>query len=183
MKICILNGDMQLGKSDLTHFLENYIEIVNEKHKIDYFKLMDMNLKSCNGCWNCWLKTPGECTSKDDAEAVFKSVINSDFFILASPLMAGFPSSVLKKVIDRFIVLLHPYIKMKNGESHHKKRYEKYPDMGLLLEEEYDTDNEDIIIIEDIFKRLSLNFHNDLKFTKLINTINMEGFINETNNL
>ena len=81
--------------------------------------------------------------------------------------MAGFTSSTLKKITDRFVGLLHPYIKLKNGECHHLKRYDKYPDFGLVLKKEADTDTEDIEIINDIYDRFAINFHSTKKYIKL----------------
>lgn len=133
MKITILNGDMKQDENDFSRYLEKLAEGFRENHSIYLYPLNKMNLHYCTGCWDCWWKTPGRCTINDGAEKIFKSVINSDFVIFASPLMAGFTSSSLKKITDRLIVLLHPYIKLKNGECHHKKRYDKYPDFGLIL--------------------------------------------------
>jgi len=139
-----------------------------------------MNLHYCTGCWSCWWKTPGKCSIKDDAEPIFKSVINSDFFIFASPLIAGFTSSLLKKITDRFIVLLHPYIELKNGENHHRKRYTKYPDFGLILKNESVTDHEDIEIISDIYDRLAINFHCKKKYLKCIDQVKPKDIVYET---
>ena len=40
------------------------------------------------------------------------------------------------------------------------------PHLGLLLEPEEDTDDEDIGIVTDMHKRLAINFHSELKFTR-----------------
>ena len=142
-----------------------------------------MNLHYCTGCWSCWWKTPGRCAINDDAEKIIRSVINSDFVIFASPLIAGFTSSALKKITDRLIVLLHPYIELINGESHHRKRYNKYPDFGLILEKETDTDNEDLDIVNDIYERFALNFHCEKKYTRYIDHDKVEDIIYETCNI
>lgn len=142
-----------------------------------------MNIRFCTGCWNCWWKTPGRCATTDDAEMIFKSVINSDFVIFASPLMAGFTSSSLKKITDRLIVLLHPYSKILNGEIHHEKRYDVYPDIGLILEKEKDTDSVDIDIVNSIYDRFAINFHTERRFTKFIHDSKIEDIVNETCNI
>ena len=126
-----------------------------------------MNLKYCTGCWSCWWRTPGLCAINDDGEEIFRSVINSDFVIFASPLKAGFTSSELKKITDRLVSLLHPYIKVKDGEFHHRKRYESYPDFGVIVLPEEDTDDEDLRIVSDIYDRLALNFHATKKYLRL----------------
>ena len=183
MTITILNGDMKQGESEFSASLEKLAEKFRENHSVYMYPLDQMNLHPCTGCWSCWWKSPGRCAINDDAEKIFRSVINSDFFIFASPLMAGFTSSALKKITDRLIVLLHPYVKLKNGESHHQKRYEKYPDFGLVLEKENDTDDEDIAIIKDIYDRLAINFHCKNRFMKFTGQGNIEDIIYETCNI
>lgn len=183
MNITILNGAINGGNNKFSLFLEKLSGKLNEKHTVKLFHLDKMNLHYCTGCWSCWWKTPGKCAIKDDAEQVFRSVINSGFFIFASPLIAGFTSSTLKKITDRLIVLLHPYIELKNGECHHQKRYDRYPDFGLILEKEKDTDEEDIGILKDIYDRFALNFHSQKKYIKFIEHDKIEDIIHETCNI
>lgn len=182
MIITILNGDMNQGESDFSIYIEKLSDNLRRQHSVSIFPLDKMNLHYCTGSWSCWWKTPGRCATKDDAEEIFRSVINSDFVIFASPLMVGFTSSALKKITDRLVVLIHPYIEIKNGECHHKKRYEKYPDFGLVLKKESDTDNEDIAIVDDIYDRFAINFHSEKKFIKFIDNTKIEEIIYETNN-
>jgi len=182
MKITILNGDINNKRSGFTEYIEKLAKKFKENHSIDLFHLNKMNLHYCTGCWNCWVRTPGKCIINDDAENIFRSVINSDFIIFASPLMVGFTSSILKKITDRLIVLLHPYIKLNNGEQHHLKRYNKYPNFGLILEKESDTDNEDLDIVKDIYDRFSINFHCKMKYIKFIDQ-DQEEIVYETCNI
>ena len=183
MKITILDGNMKAGKSEFSIFTEELISRLRKDHSVDVFQLQAMNLNYCTGCWNCWWKTPGECSQKDDGERIFRSYINSDFVIFASPLLAGFTSSALKKITDRLIVLLHPYIQMDLGESHHTKRYDHYPEFGLVLQKETDTDNEDLEILNDIYDRMALNFHAHRRYTRFIEQTTLEEIIHETCNI
>ena len=50
------------------------------------------------------------------------------------------------------------------NEAHHLKRYEKYPRVGLLVERELDTTENDLKIVRDIFSRTALNFKSKLEF-------------------
>ena len=174
MKITILNGEMSHGQTALSQYLQQLEEKLQLVSYVEMFTLSTMDLYYCIGCWDCWWKTPGKCVFKDDGEKIFKSVITSDLVIFASPLIAGFTTSMLKKITDRLIVLLHPYIEIRNKECHHKKRYEKYPDLGLILQREGDTDEEDLKIVKDIYMRIALNFHGELKFMKTTDIDNVE---------
>ncbi len=168
MKITILYGKGLSSENNFSSEIIKISEKLKNKHKIDLFMLDEMKLNYCIGCWTCWWETPGLCVHKDEGKKIFASIINSDLFIISSPLIAGFLSFSVKKIIDRLIVLLHPYIKFVNNESHHKKRYKKYPEFGLILKKEKDTDIEDVKIIEDIFNRFAINFHSKQKFLKFI---------------
>ncbi|MFW5785395.1 MAG: flavodoxin family protein [Chitinispirillaceae bacterium] len=180
MKITVLNGDIKQKKSNFSAFITDLTKKLQQDHSVDLFSLDEMNLHYCTGCWSCWWKTPGRCAISDDAEKIFASVINSDFLLFASPLYAGFTSSALKKITDRLIVLLHPYILIKNGECHHRKRYDTYPDFGVLLEKEKDTDEEDAEIIRNIYDRLAINFHSTNRYVEFTDEATPEEIVHET---
>lgn len=182
MKITILNGGNVNSSSDFSKYLDELQTELKKKNEVVKFDLNEMNLKYCMGCWSCWWETPGLCAIKDDGEKIFSSVINSDFIIFASPLIAGFTSAELKKITDRLITLLHPYIKVKEGEFHHRKRYESYPDFGVIVQAEEDTDDEDIKIVNDIYDRLALNFHARKRYFKLTDKSKIEEIAHETCN-
>lgn len=169
MRITILNGDPQTGLSPLTTKLTLLaVTLSTSGHQVEIIQLNSLKLHYCIGCWTCWWKTPGRCVHHDDGEMVFRAVILSDFFIFASPLIAGFTSALLKTITDRLIVLLHPYIIIREGELHHRKRYDRYPDFGLLLAKEAETDDDDLRIVYEMYKRFALNFHANIRFMKLI---------------
>lgn len=178
-RIVILDGAMPGGGDDWSRYLEELTTAFEEEHDVDVFSLARMNLQYCRGCWTCWWKTPGECVLKDDAEAVFRSVINADLVIFASPLSAGFTSSLLKKITDRLIVLVHPYIEIRNNECHHIKRYERYPDIGVLLRKEACTDSDDLRIVSDIYDRLAINFHSRVGFVRYMDEVTAEELCHE----
>jgi len=132
--------------------------------------LCDMKYSPCRGCFNCWVKTPGLCVFRDDGDTICREVNSSDFMLLASPVIMGYPSAALKNALDRIIPLIHPYLEDINGEVHHMKRYSKYPVMGLLLEKSGDTDDEDLAIIKDIFGRAAINLQSRLGLVEFITT-------------
>ena len=105
--------------------------------------------------------------TKDDSATIRHDYINSNFVLFASPVIMGFISAMLKKTQDKLIPLLLPYFEMVHGEVHHQGRYEKYPRIGLLLEKNDNTDEEDIEIISDIYGRTAINFKTSFCFSKL----------------
>ncbi len=165
MKITILNGNSDNRKFD--DYRNNLVKMLKlSDNSVAHFKLKEMEIRHCRGCFGCWLKTPGQCIYKDDSHAICREVINSDFVLFAAPLVMGFPSAVLKIAMDKLIPLLLPYIELvDNKECHHEKRYDKeYPLIGLLIEKGDDTDSEDIEIVSDIFVRFAIDFRTSSRF-------------------
>ena len=168
MKITVLNGNPDTNNASFDDYIARLSEeLTSDGHAVTSFDLREMDIKYCIGCFGCWVKTPGECRSRDESREVCRAYINSDFVLWASPVIMGFYSSMLKKVTDKFVCLVHPYGEFVDGEVHHLPRYEHYPKTGLLLEKGADSDDEDIQIISDIHSRTALNFKSSLAFTKL----------------
>ena len=62
------------------------------------------------------------------------------------------------------IPIVHPYFTIGAGEIHHKKRYRKYPLLGVLIEEEEDTDMADLEIVRKIYERVAIEMASNLAF-------------------
>ena len=171
MNICILNGNPSDVSDGINIYLEELVrDLLDGGHSVQEIALRDLKIHYCTGCFGCWVKTPGECVVRDDSDFVRRRVIQSDLTLMASPLILGFPSALLKKVNDKFLPLIHPYIELVQGECHHRSRYERYPVLALLLEPEHDTDEEDLSIVSGIYQRLALNFKSRLAFTHTTET-------------
>jgi multimeric flavodoxin WrbA len=163
MKITILNGNP--ASSSFDEYLAQLKSMLTvQAHSVTLIDLRDLPLRYCIGCWGCWVKTPGQCASRDASLEMDRAVINSDFVLWAAPLKMGFPSELLKRACDKFLPLLHPYAVVDQGEAHHLKRYARYPRLGLLVEKEADTNERDLQIITDIHSRTALNCKSRLDF-------------------
>jgi hypothetical protein len=167
MRITILNGNPDPANTAFDGYLQQLVEHWQGKHEVTQIDLRDLEIKYCIGCFGCWVKTPGECTVPDESPQVRRAVINSDFTLLASPMRMGFVSALMKKMNDKFIPLIHPYIVVDQGEAHHLARYDRYPLLGLLLENGSGNDDEDIQITTDIYRRTALNMKSRLLFARL----------------
>ena len=171
MKILILNGNPDADRGTMDPYVSSLLKHLQAAgHDARSITLRDKKIGYCVGCFNCWLKTPGICSIQDDAIDITRQYIASDHVILASPLIAGFMSSLLKSAMDRNICLVHPHLEEVDGEVHHKKRYDKYPLLSFLLEKEATTDEEDIAIATDIFRRQAVNVWTSLGFVHFIET-------------
>jgi multimeric flavodoxin WrbA len=169
MRIALLNGSPDTTNDSFeTHLKELSDRLHSREHRVTTLQLRDLDIRYCIGCFGCWVKTPGECSNaRDDMGIVLHEYINSDLALFASPVIMGHTSALLKRAHDRMIPLVIPYVRFFDGESHHPARYDRYPKMAVLLQPEDDTDDEDIAIITDMYRRDALNFHASFAFTKL----------------
>ena len=163
MNITILNGSPEPSALD-AYLTKLKAKLETHGQTVTQLDLRDLDIRYCVGCFGCWVKTPGECSNKDESCEMRRAVIHSDFTIWASPLKMGFPSATLKKTLDKSIPLIHPYFVVDHGEAHHRPRYDKYPRLGLLVEAEPDTDRSDLEIIANVFSRTALNLKSRLEF-------------------
>ena len=164
MKITLLNGNPAPSPFD-SYLVQLQSALEGLGHELTCLTLRDLPLRYCIGCWGCWVKTPGQCVTRDASLEMDRAVINSDFTLWAAPLKMGFPSALLKMAIDKHLPLIHPYTVVDHGESHHLKRYARYPRLGLLLEKDPSTDASDLQIVSAIFSRTALNFKTRLEFS------------------
>ena len=118
--------------------------------------LTETDVKDCIGCWSCWLKTPGRCAHQD-LDDFYRAYLSADKVIIFSKVSQGFVSGKLKTLFDRMIPHYMPYITYTSGESMHTPRYEKYPDMEVYYEGEFDTEEERRIYV-DYMERLCYQF-------------------------
>ncbi|MHC4779224.1 MAG: flavodoxin family protein [Planctomycetota bacterium] len=169
MRILILDGNPDDGRAEYEAYLDSLAGGLGELgHEVDHVRLRSRDIRFCTGCWTCWVKTPGKCVFSDDAEQVHRDYMSSDRVLFVTPVIMGFLSTLIVKLQDRLIPLLHPYIVIENGESHHRKRYGRYPEVGLILEKRPDTDEEDLSITQENFKRFAVNFKSPLRVNRLI---------------
>ncbi len=164
MKITILNGNPEPSTFD-AYLAQLKPALEAKRHSVTQLDLRALPLRYCIGCWGCWVKTPGECVSRDASLEMDQAVINADFVLWAAPLKMGFPAALLKMANDKHLPLIHPYMVVDHGEAHHLKRYARYPRVGLLVEKEADTDERDLQIVIDIHCRTALNFKTRLQFS------------------
>jgi multimeric flavodoxin WrbA len=168
VRITILNGNPDPGDRDFDGYLKSLDGgLKGKRHEVKTHTLREMKIRYCVSCWNCWFKTPGICRFEDSMPDVYRSVVAEDLVIFASPVIMGFTSALLKRASERLIPLLLPHVDLVQGENHHRGRYERVAAWGLVLQKNPDTDDEDIRIISDIYRRETLSFKTSLKFTFL----------------
>lgn len=168
MKLMILNAIPDGSRySDIEQGLLESIA-KDEKNEIEHMMIRDLDINYCTGCWDCWVKTPGICALHDDQIKILSRYPKMDLVIFITPVVAGYESFLLKRARDRLIPLVHPYIQIHKGEQHHIQRYNKNPDIGLIVIKDDDEAIEELELIHDTYKRMTLNIISDLKFFRVV---------------
>ena len=90
-------------------------------------------VRSCIGCFGCWIKTPGRCVIKDRAYEFPELIAAHNELIIVSRIVFGGMSPEVKAVMDRSIGYMLPFFRIVRGEMHHVQRYEKGPEMKYIF--------------------------------------------------
>lgn len=71
--------------------------------QVTYITLADKKISSCLGCYVCQDST-GEygCQQSDDMQAIVSQIIQSDCFVLATPIYTWYCPPEMKAMLDRF---------------------------------------------------------------------------------
>lgn len=88
-------------------------------------------IQNCIGCFGCWVKTPGACVIQDEYGDMGADLGHSSELIIVSQCFYGGYSPFVKNVLDRSISYIHPYFEIRNGEMHHKRRYDQSFDLTV----------------------------------------------------
>ncbi|MCC5910867.1 MAG: flavodoxin family protein [Clostridiaceae bacterium] len=151
MSIVILDGMER--ENNTSSMFERVLK--ENLEKTFYFKLRDMNIAPCSCCESCSYTTPGKCVVNDDAHEILKTIAKSDTVILLSPIRFGGYSSCLKKIVDKFMLLILPSYRLKKGYLLHPARYGKKILIGIGVAEDVLKEQE-----ENFEKLVEHNAHN-----------------------
>jgi hypothetical protein len=158
MKALVLSGaasdDVTLAA--IARCLERELE--GHDWTVESWFLRSSDIAYCRGCYDCWKTTPGDCTTDDDGRRVAQALIGSDLLVLLTPVTFGGYSSALKKALDRLIPDISPWMTAVDGETHHKPRYARYPDLlaiGTLPVPDPDLERTFVTLVA----RNAINFH------------------------
>ena len=140
--------------------------------------LRDKKIGNCRGDFFCWLKTPGKCHVADDHQEITGKCLESDLVIYLTPITFGGYSSTLKKLVDHQIQNTLPFFTTIEGEIHHQKRYDNYPDLliiGWLSEPDARAES----IFRNLAWRNSINFYAKAHLCGILYGTQSERMMNE----
>ncbi|MFZ5809519.1 MAG: NAD(P)H-dependent oxidoreductase [Chloroflexota bacterium] len=132
MKIVILDGSTNADGTDVRIRAELLRQLEAQSHTVEIFTLRERKIGNCAGDFFCWVRRPGMCNTDDDNRVIASAIINAELLIYLTPITFGGYSGTLKKAIDHQIQNIAPFFTTLNGETHHTRRYERYPDLLVI---------------------------------------------------
>ena len=103
---------------------KRFQELFHETNNNVYIISDTGTIRHCVGCFGCWIQTPGKCVLKDGYDNLGELLSKSEKLTIISKCLYGCYSPFVKNVLDRSISYLLPFFKIKNNETHHKRRYQ-----------------------------------------------------------
>ena len=127
------------------------IKALIKDKEVEIVDTSDMKIAHCMGCNQCWLKTPGICTIKDDYEVILKKLVEADNLWIVSDTEFGFLDYKGKRLMDRIMPMLNMTVGFLDGWMRHELRYHPL-NIGLLYKGTADQS-----LMEDWCKRTAAN--------------------------
>lgn len=162
MKITVFDFGKDRSNELLSQEIKSYFKESNKESEITIYDFIDTQIKDCIGCWSCWWKTPGRCALNDNASKLFKDYINSDEVVLLFNTENGFIDGKGKTFLDRLIQHYLPYIKIRDGECSHVKRYDRYPVINFYFEKS-GLSHEEVNVIKNYLARTAYHYQSACK--------------------
>ena len=123
MKVVAINGSPNMGKGNTALVLGPFLEGVREAGaEVELFYTRKLKINPCQGEFNCWLKTPGECFQQDDMRMLLPKLAEADVLVLATPVYVDGVTGPMKNLLDRIIPLAQPFFELRDGHCRHPGR-------------------------------------------------------------
>jgi multimeric flavodoxin WrbA len=103
LKVCILMGSPRLS-GNTAELVKPFIdELEINGVQVVYITLADKNIFSCRGCYDCQdITDEYGCQQNDDMQDIVSQIVQSDCFILATPIYTWYCPAEMKAMLDRF---------------------------------------------------------------------------------
>lgn len=119
---------------------EQFQSLFPEADNSAYIISDNESIQHCIGCFGCWIKTPGKCVLKDGYDNMGELLSKSEKVTIISRCFYGCYSPFVKNVLDRSIPWLLPFFKIRNNETHHKRRYQNNMQLAVYFYGEITTE-------------------------------------------
>ncbi|MGE0090176.1 MAG: NAD(P)H-dependent oxidoreductase [Bacteroidales bacterium] len=111
-KVVVLSSSPR-GENGYTDFyLEPFIKGMKKHSEVELVHLNRFKITPCDGCFYCWMNTPGQCRyhEKDDFTKLADILYTADIIVYAFPIYADGIPGILKNYFDRSVSRAYPYM-------------------------------------------------------------------------
>lgn len=158
MKALLFDGSPDNNQTGTRVYAALRAELESRGWQVEHICLRDKKIGNCAGDFFCWIRNPGICNVNDVNRDIAKAMVHSDLLVYLTPITFGGYSSVLKKMVDHQLQNISPFFANVRGETHHMRRYSKYPDfLAIGWMEGQDSQTE--MTFRHLAYRNSLNFY------------------------
>jgi len=163
MKITVFNSSPRAGKSNTNVMVEAFLKGAREAGAdTENIFLARQKIRPCLGCFNCWVKTPGQCIIQDDMAGLLKKLAETDTVVFATPLYVDNVSGIMKTFMDRFMPLADPHFeKDENGQYRHVRALEKTPKIVVMSNCGF-PEQDHFQVLRLLFRRIARNLHSEV---------------------
>lgn len=108
MKILILNGSPRVN-GNTAAMVQAFAEGARESgHEVTVIPVGTQKIAGCLGCEYCHTKGEGRCIQKDDEEAVYEALEDTEMLVLASPVYYYTMTAQLQAALHRTYAIKIP---------------------------------------------------------------------------
>ncbi|MDR1170523.1 MAG: NAD(P)H-dependent oxidoreductase [Prevotellaceae bacterium] len=159
--VIIINGSPRSDNGYTEQFAAQLAEGMEEAGaSVEKIYLPKLRIKTCIGCWNCWIGENG-CVfdGKDDFYDLYEKVNRADMIVYAFPLYVDGMPSILKNYFDRSVRRVYPYICSDTPKMRHPRRIDKKNQTMVLFSICGFGERIQFRALESHFEAIAHNFH------------------------
>jgi multimeric flavodoxin WrbA len=136
MNVLAINTSPKMDKGNTAIILNPFLEGMRSAGaEVELVNAQKLKIGPCLSCWNCILKTPGECVQKDDMDGLFLKMFMADAMVWATPIYIDGPTAQMKTILDRSFrgAGFNPGYEIRNGHQRLKLPEGFVPRRGVLV--------------------------------------------------
>lgn len=171
INICILMGSMKKNGNTAT-LLKPFIEQLKLKGvNVQYIWLCEKHIESCRSCFVCQSTEykPG-CSIEDEMDQVYKTILEANCIVFATPIYSWFCTAPMKAVMDRLFCMNKFY---GNTKTHYGLWEDKK--CAVIATCGYEIEN-GVDLFEEAIKRLAKHSH--LNYIGMLAVRDIDGITN-----
>jgi multimeric flavodoxin WrbA len=155
MNILILNGNPDRDNVAFDVYIHGYQLMLHKMgHYVKFYQLRDLKIAGIEKSDEI-PAAKAYCT--DDVTYINNSLRETDLVVMASPLIQGFPSVLMKIVQDRINRALQDELSAGKANRTSSSSILHIPLMGVILQKEPDTTQQEILLNRLMQERIAAN--------------------------